>query len=137
MQISYTARATSSQGRDGRASSDDGKLDIKLAMPVEMGGSGDGANPEQLFAAGYAACFENAIIYVAMQEKVEFDSTSVSAAVGIGQKEDGSFALKVDLDVNVVGGDRDKVEAIVAEADRLCPYSNAIRGNVDKTISIT
>lgn len=138
MNIVYTTEITASGGRDGHARSADGLLDLDLSMPGKMGGPGKSAtNPEQLFGAGYAACFENAVLHVAKQEGHKPTHTSVTAHVGLGVNDDGSFGLDVTLDVTVEGMDKADVEAVVKEADRLCPYSNAVRGNVPVTINIS
>lgn len=137
MKILYTTRVTAAGGRNGRARSADGLLDLELSMPGTMGGLGRKAtNPEQLFAGGYAACFENAVLHVAQQRGYRLTGTSVTAEVGMGMKQDGSFGLRVMLEVNCAGLPRELVEAVVKEADRLCPYSNALRGNVPVEIKI-
>ncbi|MEQ8380424.1 organic hydroperoxide resistance protein [Parvibaculum sp.] len=139
MNILYTAHATSSGGRTGEAKSDDGRLDLKLDTVKEFGGAGgDGTNPEQLFAAGYSACFHSALKFVAGQKKVKVPAdSSVTAHVGIGQNPKGKgFALDIDLDVSLPGLDKAEAEALVAEAHEVCPYSNATRGNVDVRLSV-
>ncbi|MFG2001039.1 organic hydroperoxide resistance protein [Spirillospora sp. NPDC048911] len=128
MSVHYTAVATAS-GRDGRAVSSDGKLDLRLAPPREMGGSGDGTNPEQLFAAGYAACFASAMGAVARAERKDVKDVSVTAEVGIGGSVDEGFGLSVVLRVELpedLEGGRELVE----RAHQVCPYSNATRGNI-------
>jgi osmotically inducible protein OsmC len=130
MSTLYTAIATAS-GRDGRAISSDKKLDVALARPVEMGGDGEGTNPEQLFAAGYSACFASALSLVASSKKVDVHDAAVTAEVGLGPNGKGGFALSVTLrvelpdDVSAETG-RELVEA----AHQVCPYSNATRGNI-------
>ncbi len=136
MKTFYTAEVTASGGRAGAARSDDGVLDIALSLPRSMGGDGDKTNPEQLFGAGYAACFENAVIFVAQQQKLALKNTRVTARVAMGQHDDGRFGLEVWLDVSGEGIERAELESVVAEADRLCPYSNAVRGNIPVQISI-
>lgn len=133
MTILYTAEATATgQGRDGRTRSSDGVLDHELAVPAEMGGPGGAAtNPEQLFAAGYAACFHSALQVVARRSRTELADSSVTAEVGIGPDGDGGYGLKVDLDVQLPGVDPQQARELVEQADRVCPYSNAVRGNVD------
>ncbi|AOJ73077.1 MULTISPECIES: organic hydroperoxide resistance protein [Burkholderia] len=132
MNILYKTAATSTGGRDGRATSQDQKLDVKLAAPRELGGTGaDGTNPEQLFAAGYSACFLSAMKYVAGQSKQTLPAdTTVTAEVGIGPNEEGGFALDVELRVALPGLDVATAKAIVDRAHQVCPYSNATRNNV-------
>ena len=132
MQVLYTATATATGGRQGRIRSSDGVLDLDLAMPKELGGAGGVAtNPEQLFAAGYAACFENALLRVARERKAPIRESSVTAHVGIGREESGYFSLAVTLEVTVPGRDRAEVEDIVRTAHaEVCPYSRATRGNI-------
>lgn len=137
--ILYTTRATATGGRDGRARTDDGALDVVLAAPRELGGNGQGNNPEQLFAAGYAACFLSAMKFVGSQgkhAKVPAD-TSVNATVGIGPRADKGFGLAVTLDIVLPGLDAADAEALVAEADTVCPYSHAVRGNIEVRLAVT
>ncbi|MFN4024590.1 MAG: organic hydroperoxide resistance protein [Hyphomonas sp.] len=139
MNILYTAHATSSGGRTGEAKSDDGRLNVTLDTPKELGGSGGaGTNPEQLFAAGYAACFHSALKFVAAQGKVALPAASaVTAHVGIGQNPKGKgFALEVTIEVSLPGLDTAAAEALVQETHQVCPYSNATRGNVDVTLRL-
>lgn len=137
MNIVYTTHVTASGGRDGHARSEDGLLDLDLSVPSTMGGAGKSAtNPEQLFGAGYAACFENAVLHVAKLGNHKLGHTAVTAQVSMGVNDDGSFGLEVTLDVTVEGLARADAEVVVKEADRLCPYSNAVRGNVPVTINI-
>jgi Ohr subfamily peroxiredoxin len=134
--IVYTAHASATGGRDGHARSSDGLVDVKLAVPKEMGGAGGGSNPEQLFAAGYSACFLGAIRFVAGKEKLKIaDDATVEAAVGIGPIPTG-FAIKVDLTVTLPGLEPAKAQEIVDAAHIVCPYSNATRGNVEVTITV-
>ena len=134
--IVYTAHASATGGRDGHARSSDGLVDVKLAVPKEMGGAGGGSNPEQLFASGYSACFLGAIRFVAGKEKLKIaDDAKVEAAVGIGPIPTG-FAIKVDLTVTLPGLDQAKAQEIVDAAHIVCPYSNATRGNVEVTITV-
>ena len=131
--IAYSTRATATGGRDGRARTDDGSFEVTLGTPKELGGNGQGNNPEQLFASGYAACFLGAMKFVAAQgqhAKVPADA-SVSATVGIGPRADKGFGLAVTLEITLPGIDRTAAEALVAEADTICPYSHATRGNID------
>ncbi|BEU99787.1 organic hydroperoxide resistance protein [Novosphingobium olei] len=135
----YTARAKAVGGRSGRVSTDDGLLDVNLALPTALGGKGGATNPEQLFAAGYAACFENAVIHVArgMGEKIPDDAIVVDAVVGIGPNASGGFALSVDLNVAITGLSQDRAEELVAAAHATCPYSNAVKGNIDVGLNVT
>ncbi len=136
--VLYRANAKATGGRDGRAVSSDNVLDVKLTTPKELGGAGGAAtNPEQLFAAGYAACFIGAMKFVAGQKKVALPAdTSISSAVGIGQIP-GGFGIEVDLKVSVPGMDRKQAEEIVQAAHQVCPYSNATRGNIDVRLSVS
>ncbi len=139
MKVLYTAAATASGGREGRVRSADGALDLPLAMPKELGGSGRPAstNPEQLFAAGYAACFENAVLRVARERKVAVRDSSVTARVGIGRLESGRFGLAVELDVALPGVERTEAEALVRAAhEEVCPYSRATRGNIGVKVAV-
>ena len=133
MQVLYTATAKAIGGRSGSVRSSDGVLDLGLALPKELGGPGGAAtNPEQLFAAGYAACFENALLRVARERKAPIRESSVTAHVGIGREEDGFFRLAVALEVSVPGRDRAEVEEMVRVAhEEVCPYSRATRANVE------
>jgi lipoyl-dependent peroxiredoxin len=138
MNILYTAVAHGTgDGRNGHVHTDDGVLDLDLRVPKEMGGpGGDHANPELLFAAGYAACFHSALKYVAAAEKVDVSDSEVSATVGIGMQDSGGFGLAVELDVSVPNLDEDKTRALVERAHQVCPYSNATRGNIDVELRI-
>ncbi|WP_407538516.1 organic hydroperoxide resistance protein [Deinococcus radiomollis] len=127
----YTAQATAHGGRAGRIESSDGHLNMDLSVPSEMGGDGGaGTNPEQLFAAGYAACFQGALGVVGRRNKVDTSASEVTAQVGL-QKNGLSFALDVELHVKIPGIDRELAEKLVHEAHQTCPYSVATRGNVD------
>ncbi len=134
----YIAEATSTGGRDGRSKSSDGILDIALATPKELGGAGGAAtNPEQLFAAGYSACFIGALKFVAGQQKKAIPAdSSIKARVGIGQIP-GGFGLDIDLHVNLPGLEQAEAQALVDAAHQVCPYSNATRGNVDVRLHVT
>jgi len=126
----YTAVATATHGRDGRAVSSDGRLDLQLAVPTQMGGSGQGTNPEQLFAAGYSACFAGALGVVGRQAKVDVSDASVTAEVGIGRQGEG-FGLAVTLRVELPDTvDAETGRRLVEQAHQVCPYSNATRGNI-------
>lgn len=131
--VLYKTSAKATGGRDGRSTTTDGTLDIKLVTPKELGGAGgEGNNPEQLFAAGYAACFIGAMKFVSSQggPKVPAD-TSVTATVGIGPRSEGGFGLDVELAISLPGVDRAEAEALVEKTHQICPYSNATRGNID------
>ncbi|MBX2831310.1 MAG: organic hydroperoxide resistance protein [Rhodospirillales bacterium] len=133
--VKYTAHASATGGRDGRAKTDDGSLDVKLTTPKELGGAGgDGNNPEQLFAMGYSACFIGAMKFVSSQggPKIPAD-VAVAAEVGIGPRSAGGFGLAVTLKVSLPGLDKAEAEKLVEEAHKICPYSNATRGNVEVT----
>ncbi|MFC6633471.1 organic hydroperoxide resistance protein [Microbulbifer taiwanensis] len=140
MQVLYKAVATATGGRDGQAKSSDGILDVKLTTPKELGGpGGDATNPEQLFAAGYSACFIGAIKFVAGQEKVKVpEDTNVRGEVGIGPINGGKgFGLDIDLYVSLPGLDKETAEKIANRAhEEVCPYSNATRGNVDVRLHV-
>lgn len=138
MSIAYTAHATSTGGRDGHGRTDDGKLDVQLSLPREMGGDNKGTNPEQLFAVGYSACYLGAIRFVAGKEKVAVTpQASVTAHVGVGPREDGGgFGLEVALDVHLPGVDKAVAEDIAAKAHVVCPYSHATRGNIKVTTRV-
>lgn len=135
----YTAKVTAVGGRSGTVKSDDGILDLPLAMPRELGGKGGATNPEQLFAAGYAACFENAVIHVtrAQETKVRDNDIEVVGEVGLLPNGAGGFSLAVTLDVEIAGVDQAKAEEIVHAAHAVCPYSNAVKGNIDVKLNVT
>ncbi|UTT49331.1 organic hydroperoxide resistance protein [Rhodococcus gordoniae] len=138
MNIVYTAEAVATgAGRDGHARTSDGKLDVDLALPTEMGGSGKGTNPEQLFAAGYAACFHSALQMIARQEKADVSDSAVGARVGIGPTDAGGFGLAVTLEVTLPNLSREKALELTEKAHQVCPYSNATRGNIDVTLEVT
>jgi Ohr subfamily peroxiredoxin len=135
MSAVYTAIATATgEGRNGHARSSDGLIDLDLAVPEEMGGPGGGSNPEQLFAAGYAACFHGALKLVARQQKATVTDSAVTAEVGIGPDGSGGFALEITLHVELGGIEQSAAEALVEAAHQVCPYSNATRGNVPVTL---
>ncbi len=137
--VLYKTSARAVGGRDGRSGTLDGSLDVKLTTPKELGGpGGEGNNPEQLFATGYAACFIGAMKFVASQggPKIPAD-TAVTATVGIGPRSEGGFGLTVALEVSLPGVERADAEALVAKAHEVCPYSNATRGNIDVQLSVT
>jgi|SRR5579859_2542872 len=130
--VFYTAHAKATGGRDGRAVSSDGVLDVKLVRPREMGGPGDpGTNPEQLFAAGYAACFIGAMKFVASRDKINLPAElSIEAGIGIGAIPNG-FGIEATLKISAPGMSRADAESLVQKAHVVCPYSNATRGNID------
>ncbi|MCP1338279.1 organic hydroperoxide resistance protein [Idiomarina sp. M1R2S28] len=138
MDILYKAVATSTGGRDGQSESDDGQLKVKLTTPKELGGAGgDGTNPEQLFAAGYSACFIGALKFAAGQEKVKLPKdTEVKAEVGIGQIE-GGFGIDTTLNIHLPGMIQDEAESLAEKAHQVCPYSNATRNNIDVRLNVT
>lgn len=135
--VLYRAQANAIGGRDGRVTSSDKALNIKLTTPKELGGSGgEGTNPEQLFAAGYSACFLGALKLVASQEKATLpNDTQLQGEVGIGPLAQG-FGITVTLTVNLPGMERGQAEALVDKAHEVCPYSNATRGNIDVTFNV-
>lgn len=135
----YTTKVTAVGGRSGTVKSEDGILDLQLAMPKELGGKGGATNPEQLFAAGYAACFENAVIHVTrtQADKVRDNDIEVIGAVGLIANDSGGFNLAVTLNVEIAGVDQSAAEEIVHAAHAVCPYSNAIKGNVDVVLNVT
>lgn len=130
MKALYTTSATALAGRNGQVATDDGKLSLALSYPKEMGGSGEATNPEQLFAAGYSACFSNAILHLAREQKLAVKSAPTKATVGIFQNEQGGFALTASLAVELEL-DQAQANALVKAAHQVCPYSNAVRGNID------
>jgi Ohr subfamily peroxiredoxin len=138
MQVLYTAVATVSKGgRTGHVQSSDGAINLDLSMPKELGGpGGTGTNPEQLFAAGYAACFDSALNLVARTKRIKVEGTEVTAHVTIGRDENGGFQLAAQLDVKVAGVSRQVAEELVAAAHQVCPYSKATRGNMDVTLNV-
>lgn len=135
MSTLYEARATVVGGREGHVRSDDGLLDLQLSMPKALGGKEDGTNPEQLFAAGYAACFQSAVGFVARQQKIALTGSQVTGTVGLLPIAVG-FKLEVALDIETQGLSQAEAEALVATAHTVCPYSNATRGNIDVAITV-
>lgn len=139
VEVLYSTEARATGGRDGQSGTLDGSFAVKLATPKELGGAGgEGNNPEQLFASGYAACFLGAMKFVASQDtayKVPED-TSVTAKVGIGPRSEGGFGLEVALTIGLPGVERATAEALVAKAHQVCPYSNATRNNIDVQLSV-
>lgn len=137
--VVYTAHATATGGREGTAKTDDGKLDVKLDLPKAMGGHDEGTNPEQLFAAGYAACFIGAMRFVAGTQKVTLpESTSINSSVSFGPRTGGAkgFSVDVALEIHIPEMDKAAAEKLVHEAHEVCPYSNATRGNIDVTLTV-
>ncbi|GGX86038.1 organic hydroperoxide resistance protein [Streptomyces fructofermentans] len=131
--VLYTAVATAENGRDGRVATEDGTLDLVVNPPKEMGGSGSGTNPEQLFAAGYSACFQGALAVVARQEKADVTGSTVTARVGIGRNDDG-FGIIVEISAVIPNVDAATGRALLEKAHRVCPYSKATRGNITVTL---
>ncbi|WP_018785232.1 organic hydroperoxide resistance protein [Micromonospora sp. CNB394] len=137
MQVLYTASARAiGDGRDGHVRTSDGTVELDLAVPKEMGGAGGAANPEQLFAAGYAACFHSALRVVARQAKADVSGSVVEAEVGIGPNGSGGYGLAVTLVVDLPAVERAAAEQLVDAAHQVCPYSNATRGNVEVTRTV-
>jgi osmotically inducible protein OsmC len=133
----YTATAHSTgDGRNGHVASDDGFIDLDLHIPTEMGGPGGATNPEELFAAGYAACFHSAMKLVAGQKKLDVDGTQVSASIGIGPLADGGFGLNAALVIYAPNLDHATAQSLADAAHQVCPYSNATRGNIEVTVSV-
>jgi lipoyl-dependent peroxiredoxin len=137
--VKYRTSATATGGRDGQATTADGSLNIKLALPKELGGAGDpGNNPEQLFAAGYAACFIGAMKAVAPAQKLRVpNDAAVTATVGIGPRSEGGFGITADLAISLPGLDRADAKRLIDAAHQVCPYSNATRGNVDVGLTLS
>ncbi|KAB7646544.1 organic hydroperoxide resistance protein [Polymorphobacter fuscus] len=133
--MAYKTTATTRGGRDGRAILDGGTLALAMALPKDMGGAGDGHNPEQLFALGYSSCFGSAILAIARQHGVDGQKARVTAEVTI-DKDDTSFGLSVAITVSIPGEDRAKVEEIAHAAHQICPYSKATRGNIPVTVTV-
>jgi Ohr subfamily peroxiredoxin len=137
MDVLYTAEATAWGGREGRAAASEGNLDVQLRVPKELGGpGGDGTNPEELFATGYAACFHSALKLVAAGMKLDVSESAITARVGIGPNGAGGFGLAVELVGELPGLSAEQGNDLLAKAHEVCPYSNATRGNVDVTLSL-
>ena len=138
MSTLYSTQVKAVDGRNGNIHSEDDLLNLSLALPKALGGKGDATNPEQLFAAGYASCFGNAVIHVSRNKnnKVRDNDIEVIATVGLKPNDHGGFALTVALEVTITDLDQETAELIVSEADKVCPYSNAIRGNIEVTITV-
>jgi lipoyl-dependent peroxiredoxin len=138
MQVLYTAEATAWGGREGRSASSDGNLDVQLVVPKELGGpGGPGTNPEQLFATGYAGCFHSALKLVARGQKIDVAESAVTVRVGIGPDDRGGFGLAVEIEAELPGIEPDQARALLDSAHQVCPYSNATRGNVEVTLTLT
>lgn len=133
-EVLYTAVATAENGRDGRVATDDGRLDVVVNPPKELGGSGAGTNPEQLFAAGYSACFQGALGVVARQENADLTGSTVTARVGLGRNEDG-FGLVVEISAALPAVDPAAARDLLEKAHQVCPYSKATRGNITVTLA--
>lgn len=134
----YTAVATATGGRNGHVKSDNGILDFQVRMPKGLGGADDDhTNPEQLFAAGYSACFDSALNLVIKKSRIETGETSVTAKVTIGQIENGGFGLAVELTANVPGVSLEQAKELIEKAHQVCPYSNATRGNIEVILNVT
>ena len=138
MKAVYTAHGSATGGRDGKGRTDDGKVDVTLSVPKEMGGTGNGTNPEQLFSVAYSACYLGALKFVAEKEKIKVsDAAKVSANVGVGERDDKQgFGLTVALQVSLPGIDKAKAEDLFKKAHVVCPYSNATKGNIQVTTTL-
>ena len=137
--VKYKTAAKATGGRDGHSATLDGSVDVKLSTPKELGGGGgDGVNPEQLFATGYAACFLGAMKAVAAQQKdVEVpEDTTVTSHVGIGPRSEGGFGLTIDLEIQLPGLEEDRARKLIEDAHQVCPYSNATRNNIDVGLNL-
>jgi Ohr subfamily peroxiredoxin len=132
----YTAEATVKGGRDGHGRSSDGILDLDIRPPKEMGGSGEGTNPEELFALGYGACFQSAMGVVGRRMKVDTSSSKITSRVTIGTTDAGGFGLAVELDVTIPDVDAETAARVVRAAHEVCPYSNATRGNIEVSLAV-
>ncbi|MFC8274100.1 organic hydroperoxide resistance protein [Streptomyces sp. NPDC057271] len=133
--VLYTAVATAENGRDGRVATDDGQLDVVVNPPKVMGGSGAGTNPEQLFAAGYSACFQGALGVVARNENADISGSTVTAEVGIGKNDDG-FGIIVKISATIPNVDVETAKSLIEKAHQVCPYSKATRGNITVELAV-
>ncbi|MFF5917373.1 organic hydroperoxide resistance protein [Streptomyces flavochromogenes] len=133
--VLYTAVATAENGRDGRVATDDGRLEVVVNPPKAMGGSGSGTNPEQLFAAGYSACFQGALGVVARNENADISGSTVTAEVGIGKNDDG-FGLIVKISATIPNVDAETAKSLIEKAHQVCPYSKATRGNITVELAV-
>lgn len=135
--VKYKTSATATGGRDGVSATNDGALKVKLGVPKEMGGTGEGNNPEQLFAVGYAACFLGAMKAVAREGTTKVpDNATVTSHVGIGPRSEGGFGLTIELEISLPGVEKAEAEALVEKAHQVCPYSNATRNNIDVGLTV-
>ena len=135
--VLYTAEATVTGGREGHARTSDGRLDVDLDVPAEMGGAGGtGTNPEQLFAAGYAACFQSALLRIAAGQKLDVSGSHITARIGIGPLSSGGFGLSAALDLDAPNIGRDQAVDLMTRAHEACPYSRATRGNIEVTLTV-
>jgi Ohr subfamily peroxiredoxin len=132
----YTAEATAYHGRDGAVKSSDGVIDVEVHPPAELGGPGTGTNPEQLFAAGYSACFGSALLFFAERREVDIEGSTVTARVGLGPDDAGGMGISVELHVALPGVDPDVARKLVRSADKGCPYSRATRGNIPHALFV-
>ncbi|APE16524.1 organic hydroperoxide resistance protein [Mycolicibacterium pallens] len=138
MNVLYTAEALATgDGRDGHGRTSDGKVDVDLSIQKELGGTGTGTNPEQLFAVGYAACYHSALRLVGRQEKADVTDSAVGAKVSLGSNDAGGFVLAVELEVVLPNVDHETAVALADKAHQVCPYSNATRGNIDVKLTVT
>lgn len=138
MKVLYTAEALATgDGRDGHGRTSDGKVDVDLSIQKELGGTGTGTNPEQLFAIGYAACYHSALRLVGKQEKADVTDSAVGAKVSLGSNDAGGFVLAVELEVVLPNVDHETAVALADKAHQVCPYSNATRGNIDAKLTVT
>ena len=137
IKVLYTAEATATGGREGHARTSDGRVDVDLDVPTEMGGpGGPGTNPEQLFATGYAACFQSALLRFASGRKLDLSGTRITARVGIGPVKSGGFGLAATLDLDAPQLSRDVAVELMTRAHETCPYSRATRGNIEVTLTV-
>jgi lipoyl-dependent peroxiredoxin len=137
MKVLYTAEATVGGGRSGHGRTSDGRLEVDLSVPKELAGDGGpGTNPEQLFAVGYGACFQSALMGVAKGQNIDVSDSTITSHVGFGPTGHGGFGLEVALDLHAPGVDRVTAEGLMLRAHERCPYSNAVRGNVEVTLTI-
>ena len=138
MKVLYTTGATATGGRNGQVKSDNGILDLEVRMPKALGGANeDYANPEMLFAAGYAACFDSALNLIIKQAKVQTGETTVKAQISIGQREEGGFGLSAALHAHIPGVSLEEAQQLIEKAHEVCPYSNATRGNMDVKLTVS
>lgn len=138
MKTLYTIGATATGGREGHVESDNGIINLEVRFPKALGGANDDyANPEMLFAAGYAACFDSALNRVIKLSKMQTGQTSVTAKIGIGMIENGAFALEAELHANIPGVTLEEAQSLIEEAHQVCPYSNATRGNMDVKLTVS